>query len=91
MGIMRCNRGAGTHLACMASYARISRQQRSLTALWMDTTDFMSSSSGVHPLRCMALKNICSDGYTQLRELAAWRVLSTELVSAPTAQTLSIS
>lgn len=33
-------------------------------ALWMATTAAMSSSEGVHPLRFMALKNICSLGYT---------------------------
>jgi hypothetical protein len=30
----------------------------------MATTATISSSLGVHPLRFMALKNICSEGYT---------------------------
>ena len=34
-------------------------QARSLTALWIETTAAMSSTLGCHPMRRMALKNIC--------------------------------
>jgi hypothetical protein len=41
--------------------------------LCMATTATISSSLGVHPLRFMALKNICSEGYTHTCRQAGGR------------------
>ena len=47
------------------SHSRICDQALSLTALWIGTTVFISTSFGSQFFRLMASKNICSDGYTQ--------------------------
>ena len=53
----------------MSMQHRNQRRERepdlSLTALWMPTTAGMSTSCGCQPLRFIALKNICCEGYSQ--------------------------
>ena len=64
----------------------------------MDTTTGISSSFGPHPLRFMALKNICSEGYTHfgsssllLVVVAAVSVSSRGLVVAEPSEPLAFS
>ena len=67
------------------SHSRIWDHALSLTALWIGTTVFMSTSFGSQFFRRMASKNICSDGYTQNLESfdpsAVGIELTTRLVS----------
>ena len=64
--------GQSHSFACSDSHRNTSAQHRSFTALCMAITLVMSSSFGVHPLRLMALKNICSLGYCHVVPASFW-------------------
>lgn len=50
------------------SHSTICCHARSLTALWIGTTVFMSAARASYPFRFMASKNIFSEGYTHFPE-----------------------
>mmetsp|Transcript_9044 Transcript_9044/g.23137 ORF Transcript_9044/g.23137 Transcript_9044/m.23137 type:complete len:201 (-) Transcript_9044:197-799(-) len=69
--VKRFSRGCSSQLPGReASHCRIMCQALSFTALWIFTTVVMSCALGSQPFRFMALKNICSDGYTHLSAAA---------------------